>query len=130
MIKEQRRMDRRNFSFYMPVTDADSSKQVGIMTDISLAGFKLDSRQPIPSGQMNRIRLDLSYDVAPRATLVLFGRSKWCHPDYVEPSTYNVGFEIVNMLPDEKVILQRVFESYGSQTNANGNNGENYLWTR
>jgi len=130
MANEQRKSDRRDFSYYMPVTDADSSKQVGVMTDISLAGFKLDSRQPIPNGQVNRFRLDLTYDIAPQAALVLLGRSKWCHPDYVEPSIYNVGFEIVNMLPDEKVILKRVFERYGSKTNANGNNNENYLWKR
>ena len=128
MVKEQRKMDRRNFSYYMPVTDADSSKQVGIMTDISLIGFKLDSRQPIPNGQVNRLRLDLTYDLAPQAALVFAGRSKWCHPDYIDPSIYNVGFEIVNMLPDEKVIFQRVFERYGSQANGIGNNTGNYLW--
>ena len=128
MVKEQRKMDRRNFSYYMPVTDADSSKQAGIMTDISLIGFKLDSWQPIPNGQVNHLRLDLTYDLAPQATLVLTGRSRWCHPDHVEPTIYNVGFEIVNMAPDDKVILQRVFERYGLQNNGIGNNKGNYLW--
>ena len=128
MVKEQRKMDRRNFSYYMPVTDADSSKQVGIMTDISLIGFKLDSRQPIPKGQVNHLRLDLTYDLAPQASLVITGQSRWCHPDYVEPTIYNVGFEIVNLAPDEKVILQRVYERYGSKNNGIVNNNGNYLW--
>ena len=128
MVKEQRKMDRRNFSYYMPVTDAETAKQVGILTDISLIGFKLDSQQPIPNGQVNHIRLNLTYDLAPQAALVLYGRSKWCHPDYVEPSIFNVGFEIVNIAQDEKVILQRVFERYGTQNNGVGYNNGNYLW--
>ena len=128
MLNEQRKLDRRNFSYYMPVTDAETAEQVGIMTDISLGGFKLDSRQPIPNGQLNHLRLNLTYDLTPQAALKVFGRSKWCHPDYVDPSIYNVGFEIVNLAPDDKVILQRVFERYGLQNNGIGNNNGNYLW--
>jgi PilZ domain len=115
MLKEQRKMQRRDFSYYMPVSDAETAEHVGIMTDISLGGFKLDSRQPIPNGQLSHIRLELSYDLAPQAGLDLVGRSKWCHPDYVGPSIYNVGFEIVNILPDDKIILQRVLDKYGLQ---------------
>jgi len=118
MLKEHRKMERRDFSYYMSVSDAETDEHVGIMTDISLGGFKLDSRQPIPNGQLSHLRLELSYDLAPQACLDLFGRSKWCHPDNVGLSIYNIGFEIVNMLPDEKVILQRVCERYGSQTNS------------
>ena len=128
MVREQRKLDRRNFSYYLPVTDAESARQIGIMTDMSLGGFKLDSRQPIPNGQVNRLRLDLTYDLAPQPALVFAGRSKWCHPDSIDSSIYNVGFEIVNMLPEDKVIFQRVFERYGSQTNDTGNNIGNYLW--
>ena len=116
MVKEQRKLNRRSFSYYMPVKDAESARQVGIMTDISLRGFKLDCRQPVPSGQVRRFRLDLTAEVAPRAFLEFAGRSKWCHPDYIEPSTYNVGFEIVDITPDDARSYQRVFEIYGSQT--------------
>jgi PilZ domain len=130
MVKEQRKLDRRNFSYYLPVADAQSAQPIGILTDISLGGFKLDSRQPIPNGQVNRLRLNLSSDFAPQSALVFAGRSKWCHPDHIDSSIYNVGFEVVNMLPEDKVIFQRVFERYGSQTNATGNNTDdfNYLW--
>ena len=128
MFKENRRMDRRTFSYYMPVTDAASAVQVGIMTDISLGGFKLDSRQPIPNGQVNRLRLDLTYDIAPQASVVFAGRSKWCRPDTIEPSTYNVGFEIFNLSPDDAAILKRVYEKYGMPVNGIGNNVGNYLW--
>ena len=130
MTKERRKIDRRNFSYYMPVTDAASTEQVGIMTDISLGGFKLDSREPIPSGQVNRLRLNLTNEIAPQASLVFLGRSRWCQPDYIDPSIYNVGFEVVNMPPGDTIIFQRMFEKYGSQADSSQTNSyqNNYLW--
>ena len=112
---ERRRIERRSFSYYMPVSDFATSQQAGVMTDISPGGFKLDSRQPIPAGKVNRFRLNLTSDLAPRAFLVFSGRSKWCQPDTLYPSIYNIGFEITNISPEDKPIFQRIFEQYGSQ---------------
>ena len=128
MIKERRTMDRRNLLYYLQVTDATSTERVGIMVDISPGGFKLDSREPIPNGSINRLRVNITNDVASQASLVFAGRSKWCRPDHIEPSIYNVGFEVINLSPMDALIYQRVFEKYGSQTNAIGNNKDNYLW--
>jgi hypothetical protein len=127
MARERRKIDRRNFSYYIPVTDAATTEQVGIMTDISLGGFKLDSQRPIPEGQVNRLRLNLTNEIASQESLVFVGRSKWCQPDYIDPSTYNVGFEVVNMTPSDAIIFQRMFEKYGSKNN--NNQIGNYLWT-
>ena len=52
MINEQRRRTRRNLSYYMSVLDAKTKKPRGIMTNISMGGFRLDSREPIPPGQL------------------------------------------------------------------------------
>ena len=128
MVIEHRKMERRNSSYYIPVADADSSKQIGIITDISLRGFKLDSQKPIPNGQVSHFRLGLTTEIAPRAFLEFSGRSRWCRPDDIEPSIYNVGFEIFNMPPGDALVYQRVFEKYGSPTIAIGNNNGNYLW--
>jgi len=114
-IPERRRIERRPFSYYMPVSDFATSQQAGVMTDISLGGFKLDSRQPIPSGRVHRFRLNLTSDVGPKAFLELTGRSKWCKPDTLYPSIYNIGYEITKISPEDRPILQRLFEQYGSQ---------------
>lgn len=114
MLNERRRIDRRSFSYYMPVSDVATSRQVGVITEISPEGFKLDSRQPIPSGQVNHFRLNLSSDIAPQAFVVFSGRSIWCREDKYYPSINNVGFEITNISRDNKQVIQRVFEKYGS----------------
>jgi len=98
------------------------------MVDISPGGFKLDSREPIPNGSINRLRVNITNDIASQASLIFSGRSKWCRSDHIEPSIYNVGFEVINLSPMDALIYQRVFEKYGSQTNAIGNNKDNYLW--
>ena len=120
MTNERRRIGRRPFSYYMPVSDVATSRQVGVMTDISLEGFKLDSRQPIPDGQVNHFRLNLTTEIAPKASVVFTGRSKWCQPDDLYPSIYNVGFEITNISRDDKLVIQRVYENYGEQPAGGG----------
>ena len=128
MISEQRRRTRRNLSYYMPVLDAKTKKPRGIMTNISMGGFRLDSREPIPPGQFGRFRLNLTNDIAPNASLEFAGRSKWCRPDTYEPSTFNVGFEIVNISPDDVFIYRRVFEKCGTYTSGVEINKGDYLW--
>jgi hypothetical protein len=59
--------------------------------------------------------------------MVFIARSKWCHPDHVDPNTYNVGFEIVHMAPSDMVIFQRMFDKYGSQKTRN-RTSDDYLW--
>ena len=128
MTTEKRKLNRRNFSYYMPVTDATTNRPLGIMTDISLGGFKLDSQEPVSNGQVNHFRLNLTTDIVPQAPLVFTGRSKWCHPDDIYPSSYNVGFELVNTAPGDTLIFQSVLERYGSQPNGSENN--NFFLTR
>jgi hypothetical protein len=113
MDNDLRKADRKILSYYLPVLDAVSIKTLGIMTDISKGGFRVDSQEPIPAGQVNYLRLDVSIDIAAQAYLMFTSRSKWCHPDYINPSIYNVGFEIIDIEHEDALIYQRVSEKYG-----------------
>ena len=53
-------------------------------------------------------------------------RSRWCHPDHVDPNTYNVGFEVVQMAPSDMVIFQRMFDKYGSEMRERAENEQLY----
>jgi len=98
------------------------------MTEISLTGFKLDSQVPIPTGEVDSFRLNLTNEISRKAFIVFYGRSKWCQRDPIDPSIYNVGYEIVNISADDAPIYQRVFEKYGSSTFDYRVNTGNYLW--
>lgn len=130
MASNKRKKDRRDFTYYMQVKDDATKQIIGYLADISTGGFKLDCQQQIPIGQDFRLLIDLTADVADKTSMTFIARSKWCHPDHIDPTSFNVGFEIVNIAPSDMVIFQRIFEKYGAEKNASKKGSDNYLWGR
>jgi hypothetical protein len=127
-MADKRKITRRDFTYYMQVTDERSKQLIGYLTDISTAGFRLDCPKQIAPGQDFRMQIQLTADVADKNSMVFVARSKWCRSDHVDPNTYNVGFEIINMAPSDMVIFQRMFEKYGSQNTMKSKSANDYLW--
>jgi len=127
-MADKRKKDRREFTYYMQVKDESTKHVIGYLSDISTGGFKLDCPQQIPPGQDFRLQIDLTADVADKTSMIFIARSKWCHPDHIDPTSYNVGFEIVNMAPSDMMIFQRIFEKYGSEQAARRKGSDDYLW--
>lgn len=127
-MADKRKLSRRDFTYYMPVKDDITKELVGYLTDISTGGFKLDCQNQIQPGRDFRLHIELTADIADKTSMVFIARSKWCHHDHIDPFTFNVGFEIVNMAPSDMVIFQRMFEKYGSQKSARNKSSDDYLW--
>lgn len=127
-MADKRKMNRRDFTYYMPVKDDISKELLGYLTDISTGGFKLDCQKQIPPGQDFRLQIELTADVADKTFMTFIARSKWCHQDHIDPFTFNVGFEIVDMAPSDMIIFQRMFERYGSQKADSHKRSDDYLW--
>ena len=61
--------------------------------------------------------------------MIFISRRKWSHPYHIDPTSYNVGFEIINMSPDDMLIFQRMFEKYGSQNAAQKKgSSDDFMW--
>ncbi len=127
-MADKRKINRRDFTYYMQVTDDISKQLIGYLTDISTGGFRLDSPKQIPAGQDFRMQIQLTPDIADKNSMVFIARSKWCHTDHVDPNTYNVGFQIINMAPSDMSIFQRMFDKYGSQNTMRSKSSDDYLW--
>jgi len=128
-MPDKRKIDRREFTYYMQVTDDITKQLIGYLTDISTGGFKLDSPKEIPPGQDFRMHIDLTSDIADKNSMVFIARSKWCRRDHIDPNTYNIGFEIMNMSPSDMTIFQRMFDKYGSKKSSQSKKGaDDYLW--
>mgnify|MGYP001244481292 CR=1 FL=1 len=125
-MPNKRKIDRRDFTYYMQVKDETTKQTIGYLSDISSGGFKLDSPGEIPPGRDFRMHLDLTPDIAEKNSMVFIARSKWVTRDHVDPNTFNIGFEIVNISPSDMLIFQRMFEKYGSQ--GMRKNSSDYLW--
>lgn len=128
-MADKRKLNRREFTYYMQVLDDATKQIVGYLSDISTGGFKLDCDQRLPVGHDFRLVIQLNSEIADKTSMTFIARSKWCRPDHIDPTSFNVGFEIVNMAPSDMVIFQRIFEKYGSQdaTTRRGKS-DDYLW--
>ncbi len=127
-MPNKRKINRRDFTYYMPVTDDLTKQLLGYLSDISTGGFKLDSQKEIKPGQDFRLHIDLSAEIADKTSMVFIARSKWSHRDHVDPNTFNVGFEIINISPSDMAIFQRMFEKYGSQNTTRSKSSDDYMW--
>ncbi len=127
-MAEKRKITRRDFTYYMPVMDALTKQLAGYLTDISADGFRLDSPKKIDPEQDVRLQIQLTPDIASKEIMVFIARSKWCTIDRIDPNTYNVGFQIINMSPTDLSIFHRMCEKYGTQKQAAKKNYDDYLW--
>lgn len=127
-MADKRKISRRDFTYYMQVKDDITKQTIGYLADISTGGFKLDSPLEIPSGKDFRLHIELTPDIADKNSMVFIARSKWCRRDHVDPNTFNVGFEIINMAPSDMLIFQRMFDKYGSQNTMRSKGSDDYLW--
>ncbi|HVF25321.1 MAG TPA: PilZ domain-containing protein [Anaerolineales bacterium] len=127
-MANKRKINRRDFTYYMQVTDDLTKQLVGYLSDISTGGFRLDSQKEIRPGQDFRLHIDLTAEIADKTSMVFIARSKWCRRDHVDPNSFNVGFEIINISPSDMDIFQRMFEKYGSQNSIRGKSSNDFMW--
>ena len=113
--EKSQRLERKDFSYYMPLIDHDTQEMVGHLTDISSGGFKLDCLSPILPNTDHCFRLDLTSEVADKPSMVFVARSRWCKVDPLDPFCYNVGFQLINIAPGDLEIFNRMMEKYGSK---------------
>ncbi len=111
-MSERRAIKRRNFCYYMRVLEDANQQTVGYLADITPRGFRLDSSQAWPEDKEMRLRVELTSDVSPKTHIVFQARSKWCRPDTLDPFSFNIGFEIVNISSGDGEIFQRIVEKY------------------
>ena len=114
-MSERRRLERKDFSYYMRLIDHDTETLIGHLVDISTGGFKLDSQNPIPINKDFRFRMDLTNEVADKPSMTFVARSKWCHVDPLDPFLYNVGFQVIKIAPGDAEIFKRMMATYGKK---------------
>lgn len=114
-MDDRRRLERKDFSYYMRLINNDTQDLVGHLVDISSGGFKLDSQTPIPINKDFRLRMDLTSEIADKPAMVFVARSRWCEVDPLDPFIYNVGFQLINISPADLEIFNRMMAKYGKK---------------
>jgi len=123
------RPQRKDFSYYMQIMDAETKEIVGHLADISSGGFKLDSRKPVPVNKDVRFLMNLPSEIANKPHMVFGARSRWCQIDPLDPCSFNVGYQLTHILPEDLEIINRMMEKYGRDCKKkNINLRRSYKW--
>jgi hypothetical protein len=118
MIGDKRRLARKNLSYYMRVIDESTGKMIGHLADLSTMGFKVESKQTLPSNRDMRLRLEQTNEISTKSYITFTARSRWCKQDHLDPTSYNIGFQILEMTPTDYDIFIRMYNTYGTQQNS------------
>ena len=113
-MPERRTMPRKNFSFYMRVLDYDTQGILGHMVEVSASGLRLETVDTLPIDKDYYLRLELTPELGGLPYIVFIARSKWCKIGEIQPNLYRVGFEIIEIMPEDKEIFIRILEKFGS----------------
>jgi hypothetical protein len=113
MGSERRISNRRKFGYYMPVKDNNNHEVIGHLSDISVGGFKLESKKSLVVNTVYHLQLDLTPDVSNRSYIVFFAKVAWSQPDPLSPLEFVHGFQIIRIMPDEQAIYDRIVQKYG-----------------
>ena len=113
-MPERRTTPRKKFSFYMRVLDDDTQETHGHMVEVGAIGLQLETIVPLPLQKDYYLRLELTPDISDRPFIIFIARTKWCKMDDIEPNLYRVGFEIAEIMPDDKEVFLRLLAKYGN----------------
>lgn len=113
-MPERRIVPRKNFSFYMRVLDDDTQTILGHMVEVSASGLRLETVATLPIDKDYYLRLELTPELGGLPYIVFIAHSKWCKIDDIQPNLYRVGFEIIEIMPEDKEIFIRILEKFGS----------------
>ena len=115
-MDDKRRTTRRYLLYYMRVYDVSTRQQIGNLVDITPRGIMIVSDRPIAEGQVSRLRMELTPEVAEKPFMEFSARSRWCQPD-INPHMYNTGYEILELPPEDAKIILRIIDEFGFRDN-------------
>lgn len=128
MGNERRKLDRKNFTYYMRVLNEATGELIGQLSDISTGGFKIESSSPVPLGVIFRLRIDQTREISNKSFLSFTARVRWCQRDPYDPTIHNVGFQLMDMTPADYDVFVRMFNEYGAQKQSRHKSNSDYIW--
>lgn len=113
-MPEHRTTPRKNINFYLRVLNDDTQEILGHMVEVSIDGLRLETTGNLPVPKDYFLRLELTPDLGTVPYIVFAAQTKWCKIDEILPNLYRVGFKIIEIIPEDKDVFQRILQKYGS----------------
>ena len=113
-MQERRSTKRIKISYYVPVVNAETYEQLGILQEITPKGLLVDSGKILPIDKEFRLRLDLTDQFFNTPFITFVAKAKWVRPDRIEPNFYNIGFEITQISKEDQRTVEEIMEKYAA----------------
>jgi hypothetical protein len=111
-MPEKRTVPRKKFNMYMRVLNDDTGEILGHMVEVSRTGLRLETVGPQPLEKDYYLRIEMTPDLGPMPFIIFIARTKWCKMDSIQPNLFQVGFEIVEMVPEDQEAFLRIIQKY------------------
>jgi hypothetical protein len=110
-MNERRKHHRKDLAFFTRLFDRDTGQLLGHLANLTTEGAMIISNEPIETGKVYRLHMDLSDQGFGKAHLNFEARSIYCQLD-ITPHSYNVGFQFTNILPRDIGIIEGIVKEY------------------
>jgi hypothetical protein len=112
-MNEQRLLKRRHLLYYLSVEDTDTGRLLGHLVDVTADGIMLMSLEPIPTGQLFRLRMTIPPGAdGTRQTIEFQARSVRSGKD-VNPDFFDTGFHLVDLTPAQLGLIETLIDDHG-----------------
>ena len=111
-MDERRKLPRKYLMAYSSVFSKSSGQMLGYLCDLTLEGLMVISKEPSQPDKEIELRIDLpEVPKFPKRRILVNSRVAWCQPD-VDPSLYNIGFQIMELAPGDDAIIEQMIDAY------------------
>jgi hypothetical protein len=97
------------------VTNLETDRLIGQMTDISPAGIQLTSSRPVEVRSIFNFRLRLPESIQGSLFIIMDVECIWCKPG-ASDRTYSAGFKLNSITPSNLKRIQALLVSLGKTT--------------
>lgn len=111
VAREARRATREVINRYLKVFDGNDDSFLGYLADITDSGAMVQSHDPIPSGTLYSLRVELPEGLESQAGVVIHARSVWERKER-NAVFHNAGFEFENPGADAKHLIDSLIQHY------------------
>ena len=111
-MDERRQLERKYLIVYSRVFERNLGKMLGYLGDLSLSGAMIISEHEQTVNSVLLLRFDLpDLQLFKAGQLDISARVAHCDPD-INPAFYNIGFEFLDVTPEEKAIIEKMMDAY------------------
>ena len=111
-MEERRKLPRKYLMAFSSVYKQDTGKLIGYLSDLTLDGLMVISKEDIEINKEMEIYLDLPEMILSKErVLKINARVIWLQPD-IDPRLNNIGFQFLELSEEQTPIIAQMIDAY------------------